>query len=321
MGSRGRRKEISPDPVSLHSRCGKRAGDWRRLPRTAPVWPILHRTGLNLVLPTLQSLAAQVASALHQKVVYERSLAHQKTQTELEFARRIQTGFLPDILPEIPGWQLAASLEPAREMSGDFYDVIPLPSGKLGLLVADVADKGVGPALYMALSRTLLRTFATQFESEPGLVFEFTNERLLQDALESMFVTVFYAILDPQAATLTYANAGHNPPLVLRAKDISNPELLSRTGTALGVMEGQTWESKTIPLASGDLLILYTDGVTEAQDTENTLFGEESLLDAVRARAGEMVGEIHAAILESIRAFVGGAPQFDDITLMTIKRE
>jgi serine phosphatase RsbU (regulator of sigma subunit) len=279
------------------------------------------RASLNLLLPTLQSLAAQVASALHQKVVYERMLAHQKTQTELEFARRIQTGFLPDVLPELPGWQLAASLEPAREMSGDFYDVIPLPSGKLGLLVADVADKGVGPALYMALSRTLLRTFATQFENNPEQVFEAANERILQDALESMFVTVFYGILDPQAATLTYANAGHNPPLLLRAKDISNPELLSRTGTALGVMEGLTWETKTVPLARGDLLVLYTDGVTEAQDAENTLFGDDRLLGVIRAQAGESAAEIHAAILDSIRAFVGNAPQFDDITLLTLKRE
>ena len=221
-------------------------------------------------------------------------------------------------------------------MSGDFYDVIPLPSGKLGLLVADVADKGVGPALYMALSRTLLRTFATQFENDPARVFEAANERILQDALESMFVTVFYAILDPQAATLTYANAGHNPPLLIRLTDPANPErlssqvetglsstveTLSRTGTALGVMEGQAWESKTIPLTRGDLLILYTDGVTEAQDAENILFGDERLLETVRASARQCAGEIHAALLESIRAFVGDAPQFDDITLMTIKRE
>lgn len=287
------------------------------------------RQSLNLMLPTLQSLAAQVASALHQKIVYERSLAHQKTQNELEFARRIQTGFLPDVLPEIPGWQLSASLEPAREMSGDFYDVISLPSGKIGLLIADVADKGVGPALYMALSRTLLRTFATQFENDPARVFEAVNERILQDALESMFVTVFYSVLDPQAATLTYANAGHNPPLLFRLTDPSNPERLSsnvetrlsRTGTALGVMEGLTWESKTVSLARGDLLVLYTDGVTEAPDAENTLFGEERLLDVLRARVGATAPEIQAAILESIRAFVGNAPQFDDITLVTLKRE
>jgi serine phosphatase RsbU (regulator of sigma subunit) len=280
-----------------------------------------NRAALNLVLPTLQSLAAQVASALHQRVVYERSLAQQKTQNELEFARRIQAGFLPDVLPEIPGWQLAASLEPAREMSGDFYDVIPLPSGKIGLLIADVADKGVGPALYMALSRTLIRTFAMQFENQPEHVFQTTNERILQDALESMFVTVFYGILDPQAATLTYANAGHNPPLLLRATDPAKPELLSRTGTALGVMEDLTWEAKTISLARGDLLVLYTDGVTEAQDTADSLFGDDRLLDVVRAHAGQSALEIQVAILEAIRAFVGDAPQFDDITLVTLKRE
>ncbi len=278
------------------------------------------RASLNRMLPTLQSLAAQVASALHKHVIYERTLAHQKTLNELEFARRIQIGFLPDALPKIPGWQLAASLEPARQMSGDFYDVMPLPSGKIGLLIADVADKGVGPALYMALSRTLIRTFAFQFESNPEHVFEAANERILQDALENMFVTVFYAILDPEAASLTYANAGHNPPLLLRSTGSATPELLTRTGTALGVMEGLTWEARTISLEHGDVLTLYTDGVTEAHNADNTLYGENRLVELIRAHVGQSAPEIHAAILESVRAFVGDTPQFDDITLVTLKR-
>lgn len=278
------------------------------------------RAALNLTLSTLQALAVQVASALHQKVIYERALAHQKTHNELEFARRIQAGFLPNALPEIPGWQLSASLEPARQMSGDFYDVISLPCGKIGLLIADVADKGVGPALYMALSRTLIRTFATQFENDPARVFESANKRILQDAQTSMFVTVFYGILDPQTATLTYANAGHNPPLLLRATDLANPELLTRTGTALGIMEGLNWGAKSISLARGDVLVLYTDGVTEAQDATDALFGNDRLLDVIRAHARASAKEIHAAILDSIRAFVNEAPQFDDITLVTLKR-
>lgn len=278
------------------------------------------RQSLNLMLPTLQSLAAQIASALHRTVVYEQMLSHQKTQNELEFARRIQTGFLPASLPQADGWQLTASLDPAREMSGDFYDVITLPSGKLGILIADVADKGVGPALYMALSRTLIRTFAAQFENQPEKVFQAANERIFQDAGESLFVTAFYGMLEPDTGRFTYVNAGHNPPLLYRAADPHTPEHLARTGTALGAMEDLTWKVRSSTLERGDTLILYTDGVTEAQNTENDLFGDKRLLEALCACSALSAGEIHASILEAIRTFAGGAPQFDDITLITIKR-
>ena len=166
--------------------------------------------------PALQVLAAQIASALHQADVQAQTLAHQKTVQELDFAWQIQASFLPDTLPQVEGWQLSAALNPCKETSGDFYDVIALPNGRLGILIADVADKGMGAALFMALSRTLIRTYAFEHQTRPELVLRSTNQRILTDTRNDMFVTVFYGILDPGTGQLTYANAGHNPPYLLR---------------------------------------------------------------------------------------------------------
>jgi serine phosphatase RsbU (regulator of sigma subunit) len=279
-----------------------------------------NRRTLQLLLPTVQALAAQVASALHKADVYARLLAHQKTQTELEFARRIQTGFLPGSLPHVSGWQLSASLEPAREMAGDFYDVIALPSGKLGILIADVADKGVGPALYMALSRTLIRTFAVQYETQPEMVFQAANERIIQDAGESLFVTAFYGVLDPETGLLTYVNAGHNPPWVLRCAE-ETLQRLNMPALPLGIDESMRWKSATTSLAPGDALFLYTDGASDASNAAEEMFGMERLAEAVRACHDHSAETLRTSVLVQIRIFTGDAPQFDDITLMILKRE
>ncbi|MFZ6031658.1 MAG: PP2C family protein-serine/threonine phosphatase [Chloroflexota bacterium] len=277
------------------------------------------RRSLLLLLPTVQALAAQVSSALHQVDVYRRLLAHQKTQSELAFARRIQNGFLPAALPQVAGWQLTASLEPARQMAGDFYDVIALPSGKLGLVIADVADKGVGPALYMALSRTLIRTFAMQYETQPDMVFQAANERILQDAGESLFVTAFYGVLDPETGLLTYVNAGHNPPWLLGAH--GQLMMLNKPRLPLGIDGAMRWPLASLTFAPGDLLFLYTDGASDAGDAHEAMFGIERLCAVLRTCCGLSAEATRAAVLESIRAFAGDAPQFDDITLLVVKRE
>jgi PAS domain S-box-containing protein len=248
------------------------------------------------------------------------ALAHQKFEQELALAWQIQASFLPHDLPDVPGWQLAATLEPARQTSGDFYDLIPLPNGRLGILVADVADKGVGAALYMALSRTLIRTYAVEYDTQPKLAFSAANRRILMDTHASMFVTVFYGVLDPVTGILTYCNAGHNPPYLLSAQNGDPVEVLGKTGMPLGIFKDMIWEQRTVQLAPGDMLVLYTDGVTDAEDQEGTFFGPERLLEVARANLRRSARDVQEAVIAEIHEFVGHAPQFDDITLMVLVR-
>jgi sigma-B regulation protein RsbU (phosphoserine phosphatase) len=277
----------------------------------------------SAVLPATQSLAAQISSALHSANAYAQTLAHQRVEQELALAGQIQADFLPRDLPHIPGWQLAATLQPARETSGDFYDVIPLPNGRFGIVIADVSDKGMGAALYMALSRTLIRTYAMQYHMRPDLALGVANRRMLMDTQVGMFVTVFYGILDPVTGMLTYCNAGHNPPYLLSAQDGDAVKALDGTGTALGVFKGQdlTWGQEAVQLAPGDMLVFYSDGVTDAQDAHETFFGEERLLQAVRANSGRSAQEVREALIAEVHEFMGDAPQFDDITLLVAVRE
>ena len=279
------------------------------------------RLEVSRLLPAVQALAAQISSTLHSADVYAQTLAHQKVEQELSLAGEIQASFLPNVLPDVPGWQLAVTLEPARQTSGDFYDVIPLPNGRLGILVADVADKGTGAALYMALSRTLIRTYAVEHHTRPDYALRVANSRILTDTHIDLFVTVFYGIIDPITGTLTYCNAGHNPPYLLSTQKDGAVQKLTRTGLPLGIFRGETWQPRTAQLAPGDTLLLYTDGVTEAQDGQAAFFGESRLLAALQAHWGRPAQEVQAALLREIHTFVGDAPQFDDITMMVVVRE
>ena len=272
------------------------------------------------LLPAVQSCAAQIASALHGARVYAQELAHESVSRELALAGQIQANFLPDTLPDIPGWQLSAMLEPARETSGDFYDFIPLPSGRLGILIADVADKGMGAALFMALSRTLIRTYADEHETQPELALGAANRRILADTRAGLFVTVFYGVLDPTSGELTYSNAGHNPPYLVSARDGNMIQELDRTGLPLGILDGGTWQQRVVELAAGDMLLMYTDGITEAQNAQEAFFEEDRLREVVRANVGRSARDVHDSVIAQVGAFVGGAPQSDDMTLMVVVR-
>lgn len=273
------------------------------------------------LFPAVQTLSAQIASALHQYEIYRQTLEYQKISQELQLAGKIQASFLPNQFPNMPGWQLAVTLLPARETSGDFFDVIPLSNGRLGVLIADVADKGVGPALYMALSRTLLRTYAVEYDADPDVIFYAANERLLKDSRASLFVTAFYGVLDPDTGTLTYCNAGHNPPYLFRNANSGTVHPLARTGMALGVEGANTWTQASVSIEPGDVLILYTDGIPDAQNDQGEFFDSESLIDVVQANLGLSAHELQAAVLESVQNFAKNAPQFDDITLMILERD
>jgi serine phosphatase RsbU (regulator of sigma subunit)/DNA-binding NarL/FixJ family response regulator len=269
----------------------------------------------------IQSLAAQIASVYHSAQTRAQTEDQRRIAQELMLAGRIQASLLPSRPPELPGWQIAAALKPARETSGDFYDFIALPGGRWGIIIADVTDKGVGAALFMALSRTLLRTYAAEYPARADRVLAAVNERMLSEARAGLFVTAFYAILDPQTGTLTYANAGHHPPYVLRAAPGAAPQVLARSGMALGVLESERWAQETMVLGPADVLLLYTDGVTDALSPRGTAFGTERLLQAAQQRPAGSAHGIQTAILAALDRFTGDAPPLDDITLVVLGRD
>jgi serine phosphatase RsbU (regulator of sigma subunit) len=240
---------------------------------------------------------------------------------ELTLAGRVQASLLPLEPPQASGWQVTATWRPARETSGDFYDFIPLPDGQLGLVIADVVDKGMGAALLMALSRTLIRTYAADFPAQPERLLQVVNRRIISDIDAGLFVTLFYGVLDPRTGRLTYCNGGHPPPQILTQEQGGAHEALFRTGIPLGISDDAAWERAVIQIPAGGLLLLYTDGVLDAQNMAGEFFGERRMLDAVRAHPGRPVREIQEAIISEVFAFAGAEPQVDDITLMILLRE
>lgn len=273
--------------------------------------------GFRESLPSLQVLAAQIASVLHRLDSYRERLALERVTQELALARQMQASFLPEALPHVPGWELSATLKPARQTSGDFYDILEVGEGRLVLMVADVADKGMSAALFMALARTLLRTYAADFPDDPARVLSAANRRLLTDSSDDSFVTVFYAVLDVRAGTLCYANAGHNPPYLVGRRQ---PLTLPNTGMPLGIQEDAAWTVGQVIVARGDLLLMFTDGIVDAHNEADELFSEERLLGAVTGCAEEPVAHIQASVLQAVHEFSGARPQFDDLTLLLARR-
>jgi serine phosphatase RsbU (regulator of sigma subunit) len=272
------------------------------------------------VKPALQVLAAQIASALHAAEVFTETLEHQKIAQEMAFAGKIQASFLPHAIPDIEGWRISAALEPARETSGDFFDLIQLPGNRLGIVIADVTDKGMGAALFMALSRTLIRTYAIEYPRDTSRVMVAANQRIISDASAGLFVTAFYGVLDTTTGELIFTNAGHNPPYHIRPGMEVPAASLKGTGMALGLMEDAVWEQGTVLLELGDNVVLYSDGITEANNPNGSFYGDDRLVAISLANADRSVEEMQGQILSDLRLFVDAAPQSDDITLLVLKR-
>jgi serine phosphatase RsbU (regulator of sigma subunit) len=240
----------------------------------------------------------------------------ERVEQELKVARRIQQASLPKEVPTPEGWQIAPFYRPAREVGGDFYDFLKLPKGRLGIVVGDATGKGVPAALVMSSARSMLRAVA-QASDSPGDVLRRVNDPMVTDIPPNMFVTCFYAILDPYSATLSYANAGHDLPY-LRHSDGDAEELMAR-GMPLGLMAGMGYEEKETILEPSDSALFYTDGLVEAHDPEGEMFGFPRLRALVAERGGER--SLEEALLEELSSFVGeGWEQEDDITLLTLKR-
>lgn len=236
---------------------------------------------------------------------------------ELEIARHIQQSFLPDHAPKIEGIEITAISLPARMVGGDFYDFIPIEKDKWGVVIADVSGKGVPAALFMALSRTLMRSSAA-ITLSPSEALAHTNKLIFEDTKTDMFVTLFYAVLDAGARILRYANAGHNPPFIINGAS-SDIVLLKAQSAPLGVMPQIKASTEEIILKKDDIIVLYTDGVTDAINAQGGRFGVEQLEKVVRTHYTLGAEAMLAKIQEELALFVGEQAQFDDITMMVIK--
>ena len=246
---------------------------------------------------------------------YRREL--ERRAYEMEIAGGIQQSFLPESPPRIEGVELAALNLPAKEVGGDFYDFIPVSQQKWGLVIADVSGKGIPAALFMALSRAVVRANAVGNPTASQAIRR-ANDLIVEDDKVNMFVTLFYSVLDPAGKTLTYVNAGHNPPLMLR-QDGHAIALLEAKGIALGVMPDIGLEEREISLRKGDIVVLYTDGVTEAINSNEEQFGKERLTSIVEKNSNLTASGLVERIQQEVAGFSQGQPQFDDLTLMILK--
>jgi len=268
----------------------------------------------------LTNLAAQAAPAVRlAQLVREQQAqarARERIDQELKVAQLIQQQFLPRELPNLNGWHIAAHYQPARAVGGDFYDFIDLPSGEIGIVVGDVTDKGVPAALVMASTRSIIRTEAVRLES-PGRLLERVNDLLCPDIPARMFVTCLYAVLNPRTGHLRYANAGHNLPYHRTGGEVTE---LRATGMPLGLLPSMQYEEHEALLGAGDHLLLYSDGLVEAHNQANEMFGFPRLKDLMgnSRMAGDRTIDV---LLTELSRFSGpAAEQEDDITLVTIER-
>jgi len=250
------------------------------------------------------------------------AIAHRKLTEELAQAGRVQHTFIPTQSPDIPGYQISGVLLPASETSGDFFDFIDLGNGNLGVVIADVGDKGAGAALYMALSRTLIRTYAGENHLSPKEVLHQVNRRILTDTQHGIFLTVVFGILDPAQGTFTFVNAGHNPPILVQ-KSEKHVELthLNKTGTLIGIFAENVWQENQITLKPGEILVLYTDGITEAQNEVEDFYGIDRFHETLEMEFTTSAEIYRNRILENVHTFMGSSPRLDDITLIVISRE
>mgnify|MGYP003870062023 CR=1 FL=1 len=272
-------------------------------------------------LHLFSSIADQAAYALHNATVSMAVAEKQRFDRELQVARDIQTILLPSAAPEIDGFELSGLNDTALAVGGDYYDYIRLDDNRWGIVIADVSGKGVPGAMVMSMFRSVIRSVAHETDS-PAELFKKVNQRLFFDIKEDMFVSAAYAVIDSKNKTFTFSRAGHEAPLYYNAitQKVSS---LSSQGMALGIDSGEVFdtliEEKQIDLHAGDLIILYTDGVTEAHDLEGQEFGKDNLITAIKAATSENAETVLEKIQEQVERFVGAGEQYDDITLIALK--
>jgi sigma-B regulation protein RsbU (phosphoserine phosphatase) len=270
-------------------------------------------------------LKARVGATLEKKRLRDKERLYAKSlERELEIGREIQRSFLPEELPRVEGWEIAARFQPARQVAGDFYDAFALPSGgRIGLVIADVCDKGVGAALFMALFRSLLRATATDMawaaDPSAGLlrIVRLTNDYIARThGRSNMFATLFFGILDPATGELAYVNGGHEAPILYAKGGVR--ARLAPTGPAVGMMPDMTFEVGRARIEPGEGLLAFTDGVTDARGVSG-LYGEERLL-ALAGQAAPSASALLDKIESAVLAHAAGWEQADDVTLLAVRR-
>jgi serine phosphatase RsbU (regulator of sigma subunit)/anti-sigma regulatory factor (Ser/Thr protein kinase) len=339
--------DIAPnDPIIPYFQAASGAVDLDSLDLESPAKDALKYAGMKLVVPLvsqgeligllnlgprlserdysaddrklLDNLAAHAAPAVRvAQLVRQQEAeirARERIEQELHVAQLIQQQFLPKELPELPGWQVTAYYQPARQVGGDFYDFIELPDGLIGIVVGDVTDKGVPAALVMATTHSILRSDAPRLLS-PGEVLQRANDLLFPDIPAHMFVTCLYAVLDPATGHLRYANAGHNLPYVRSADGVHE---LRAIGMPLGLMPGMTYEEKETTVGSAETVLLHSDGVAEAHNPSGEMFGFPRLQALVAEGAEDSLIDSLLSELDSFT--LPGWEQEDDITLVAIRR-
>jgi GAF domain-containing protein len=267
----------------------------------------------------LWGIAQQVSLAIQNDLLNKEMLDRQRLEREFQLAREIQQTFLPSEIPPMPGWEMDVRWDTARQVGGDFYDYFLLPDGRLAFVIADVSNKGLAASLYMTVTRTLIRAAALE-NTSPSRTLERVNELLLMDSQNGLFVTTFYGILALDDGLLTYCIAGHNPPLILRIESDEVNEL-ARGGIALGAMPGITLEERKLEIGPGDCLVLYTDGVTEAFNAEDEMYGDDRLKTLLKSAVGKSAHQVLELIETDLDTFRQEASLSDDTTLLSICRE
>jgi sigma-B regulation protein RsbU (phosphoserine phosphatase) len=267
----------------------------------------------------LEGIGSSAAIAIENARLYQVAVEKGRLERELQVARDVQANLIPRTTPEIPDWEFAALWHPARLVSGDFFDFIPLPEDKIGIVIADVTDKGMPAALFMAHARSVIRASVVG-PLPPAEAIASANHLICTDPTEGMFVSLFYAQLDPVKNELTYVNGGHNPPLHFHAASNELVEL-PRSGFPLGIEDGSTYRQGIITLEEGDHLVMYTDGVTEAMNATHQLFEKDQLRQILLQNKESNAQEIKSAIKEAVFDFIGPLDPSDDVTLVVIKKK
>jgi serine phosphatase RsbU (regulator of sigma subunit) len=278
-------------------------------------------------LGLLTAIASTAAIAIDNARLYQAAVDKGRMERELQMALTVQTGLLPSKIPQFAGWDFAAHWKPAREVSGDYYDFIYLDSAghtlfnnepSLGLVIADVTDKGMPAALFMAFTRSIIRASVHQADS-PAEGITHANHLICDESTRGLFVTVFYAQLNPTTGQLNYVNAGHNPPLHYCAARGTLQRLMP-TGISVGIVNDFIFKQDILTLEPGDFLLCYTDGITEAIDPEEQAFGIPRLEGVALAHRDETANELAISVLQAVSEFCGSNKQFDDMTIMVVKR-